>query len=101
MLFCIQYVHFEVDNFRFLKHALERVSNRKIFRHLFLYLHLILYMACLMMGVGVKCALYYSGKVLKQKYRHLLCVNFAVVIFTSIMIQRCHALPTFKIGIHW
>lgn len=99
MIFCIQYLYFEVDNFRFLKHALDRFSASRFFRHLFLYLHLLLYMTCLMLGVGVKCTLYYSGKVLKQKYRHLLCVNFALVVMTSMLIHVCHALPRFEIRI--
>ena len=99
MIFCIQYLYFEVDNFRFLKHALDRRSGNRIFRNLFLYSHLILYICCLMLGVGVKCALYYSGTTLKQKYRQFLCINFAVVLFMSIMIQCCHAVPTFRVSI--
>ena len=50
------------------------------------------------MGVGVKCALYYNTY-MKQKYRYLLSITFAVNIILSISIHLCHELPVFEVSI--
>jgi len=100
LIFALQYLYFEVDNFRYLKHAVDFVpsSGHAWSRWLFPSLHAGLFITQLIMGVGVKCALYYNTK-LKQKYRYLLCFTFSINILISMAIHCCHKLPKFELGI--
>lgn len=100
LIFALQYLYFEVDNFRYLKHAVDfsRQSGHAWSCWLFPSLHAGLFITQLMMGVGVKCSLYYNTY-LKQKYRYLLCFTFAINIVISIAIHLCHKLPVFELSI--